>query len=176
MNRLLMVSAILLCLPHLAHAGSDDRDPPAELPDCSEAEALPCFETVWVDGVPLEMDFFDLDVKTSPPTHNFYVVGPQTDTPQGTTPFLHDHVVGDVDGLYWHGFLAVCSPQGIASGACATSALAGDPPLARTVHGRKLMTTEAVESAARSGLVVLVDTGAVLLAKTDPCARRHHRR
>jgi hypothetical protein len=187
MIRVPIAIAVMFCLPHLAHA-EEPTIPPADeqqrpdnndLPDCGDGGVLPCFERVWVDGVQFEMDFFDLDVKTNPPTHNFYVVGPQTDTPQGTTPFLHDHVVGDHAGVFWHGFLAVCSAQGISSGACVTSAAQGDPPLARTVHGHKLTTPGAIESAARSGLIALIDTGAVLLAKIDRCAdhpRRAHRR
>jgi hypothetical protein len=121
------------------------------------------------------MAFFDLDVQTNPPTHNFYVVAPQTDTPQGTAPFLHDHVVGDDDGIYWHGFFVVCSAQGISSGACVTPAAQGDLPLAGTVNGRKLTTAEHIESAADSGLVVLVDTGAVLRARVEHRADHHHR-
>lgn len=105
--------AITLLLPPLARAedatvrcdvdeqpgpddqDQDDRDRPAGLPNCNEAGALPCFEVVWVDGIQRKMAFFDLDVQTNPPTHNFYVVAPQTGTPQGIAPFLHDHVVGD---------------------------------------------------------------------------------
>lgn len=152
---------------------SDDRDGAAALPNCNEAEVLPCFEVVWVDGVQFKMAFFDLDVQTNPPTHNFYVVAPQTSTPQGITPFLHDHVVGDDDGMFWHGFLVACSAQGLSSGACVTPAAPGELPLARTVHGRKLTTAEHIESAAASGLVDLVDTGAVLRARVKHGARNY---
>ena len=154
---------------------SDDRDRAAALPNCNEAGAVPCFEVVWVAGIQRKMDFFDLDVQTNPPTHNFYVVAPQTDTPQGIAPFLHDHVVGDDDGIYWHGFFVVCSAQGISSGACVTPAAQGDLPLATTVHGRKLKTVEHIESAADAGLVDLVDTGAVLRARVEHRAGHHHR-
>lgn len=199
MIRLPTVIAIIFFVPHVARAenvtgrsdvdeqhgainldqdqdqdqDNDDRDRSAGIPNCNDAGVLPCFEKVWVGGVQFKMDFFDLDVKTNPPTQNFYVVAPQTSTPQGTAPFLHDHVVGDDDGMYWHGFLALCSAQAISSGACVTSAAQGDLPLAKTVHGHRLTTAERIESAASSGLIVLVDTGAVLLARIDHCAGHH---
>jgi hypothetical protein len=173
----------MFLLPHLAHAedvivrsqDNDDRDRAAGVPNCNEVAVLPCFEKVWVRGVQFKMDFFDLDVKTNPPTQNFYVVAPQTGTPQGVAPFLHDHVVGDDDGSYWHGFLALCSDQAISSGACVTSAAQGAPLLAKTVNGQRLTTAECIESAANAGHIVLVDTGAVLLARIHHCAGRHCR-
>ena len=152
---------------------SDGRDRAAALPNCGETGAVPCFEVVWVDGIQRKMDFFDLDVQTNPPTHNFYVVAPQTGTPQGIAPFLHDHVVEGDDGIFWHGFFVVCSAQGISSGACV--AAQGDLPLVRTVHGRKLTTAEHIESAADAGLIDLVDTGAVLRARVEHRARHPHR-
>jgi hypothetical protein len=197
MIRLPIVIAIMFFLPHVAHAedvavrsdmdeqhgpnnlhqdqDNDDRDRAAGVPNCNEVAVLPCFEKVWVGGVQFKMAFFDLDVKTNPPTQNFYVVAPQTGTPQGIAPFLHDHVIGDDDGSYWHGFLALCSDQAISSGACVTSAAQGDLPLAKTVHGQRLTTAERIESAVHSGLIVLVDTGAVLLARIDHCAGHHGR-
>lgn len=146
MIRLPIVIAIFV-LPHLARADVDEQQDPndlqqdqandaqdhvAGLPNCNEAGVLPCLEMVWVGRVQRKMAFFDVNVQTNPPTHNFYVVAPQTATLQGTAPFLHDHVVGDDDGVYWHGFFALCSAQGFSSGACVTSAAEGDPPLART--------------------------------------------
>jgi hypothetical protein len=182
MTKVSIVIAIMFCFSHQARAedatvrsDNDDRDRAADLPNCGESGVVPCFELVWVHGIQFKMDFFDLDVKTNPPTHNFYVVAPQTDMPQGTAPFLHDHVVGDDDGVFWHGFFAVCSAQGISSGACVTPAGQGELPLAGTVNGHRLTTSRSIESAARSGLVVLIDTGAVLLAKIDHCADPHHR-
>jgi hypothetical protein len=177
MIRLPIVITIMSLLPAVARA--DDASRPAVdeqgLANCNDVPVLPCFEMVWVRGVQHKMAFFDLDVQTNPPTRNFYVVAPQTGAPQGIAPFLHDHVVGDGDGTYWHGFLAVCSAEAMSSGACVTSAAQGELPLARTVNGRKLTTAERIESAARSGLIVLVDTGAVLLATIDRCDGHHDR-
>jgi len=174
MLRLPIAIAILLSVPHMARADvDDDQQRAAGLPNCNDVGAVPCFEDVWVRGRPFAMEFFDLDVKTNPPTRNFYVVAPQTEAPQGLAPFLHDHVVGDDDGVFWHGFLALCSDQGLASGACVTSAPPGQPPLARTVHSHRLTTPAPIESAAKAGLIVLVDTGAVLLARVDRCRGSH---
>lgn len=173
MIRLPTVIAIACCVSGVAHAKdatirAGDRDR-ASIPNCNDTQVLPCFELVWVEGSQFKMTFFDLDVQTNPPTHNFYVMAPQTRTPQGIAPFLHDHVVGGDEDVYWHGFFAICSAQGISSGACVTPTPEGALPLARTVNGHKLTTAEAIESAASAGLIDLVDTGAVLLAKVDRC-------
>jgi hypothetical protein len=177
MFRVLTAIAIMFLLPTSARADDDRRDRDREdLRNCNDnGGALPCFEPVWVDGVQRKMDFFDLDVQTDPPTQNFYVVAPQTASPQGTGPFVHDHVVGDDDSTYWHGFLVVCSARGLETGACLVDPADVAPPLAKTVHGRKLNTARAIESATRAGLVDLVDTGAVLLAivrDRDRCEAR----
>src|ERR671922_3041908 len=67
----------------------------AGLPNCAETGVAPCFETVWAGGSQHYMTFANLNfpVTTSAPTGAFYVVAPQTGVPQGTVPFLHDHVV-----------------------------------------------------------------------------------
>jgi hypothetical protein len=76
---------------------------------------------------------------------NFYVLAPQTDTPQGTVPFLHDHVVATApaqnQGEYrviLHGYFVFCSAQGLASGACVPTMTAiegfGTVPFAETVR------------------------------------------
>ena len=68
----------------------------AGLKNCIDTGGLaPCFEMVWANGVQLKMTFTNLNPKPSnAPTDNFYVVAPQTGTPQGTGPFPHDHAVG----------------------------------------------------------------------------------
>src|SRR2546430_16154978 len=70
----------------------------AGLKNCNDiGAATPCFERVWADGDQLKMTFVDLNPKpNNAPTVNFYVLAPQTGTPQGSVPFLHDHVIGDV--------------------------------------------------------------------------------
>ena len=92
----------------------------------------------------------------------FYVTAPQTATPQGALPFRHDHTVADTNFTKLRGFLVFCSEAGITSGSCETATPSF--PLARTVNGQTLKSAEAIESAANSGLVTLLDTGATFVA------------
>jgi hypothetical protein len=101
----------------------------------------------------------------------FYVVAAQTGTPQGAPPntFAHDHVVRSVPsqnhGQYsvqLQGFFVLCSGEGIVSGACVPvwTSLGGDPmPLAQTVDGQPLTSTDAIESAADAGDLALINLG-----------------
>lgn len=144
-----------------------------------------CWENVWVDGVEYRMTFFGgtKPFKGSVPPENlgnFYVIGPQTDTPQSLDhPFMHDHVVAAVPrhngGEYtpiYQGILVLCSEPAIGSGACVPtfSPLPGGPtiPLATTVNGLPLTSVEAVEAAAAAGLVTLVPAGPVIGAISGP--------
>jgi hypothetical protein len=151
---------------------------PAALPNCNNQGAVtPCFEPVWADGVQVKMKFVNLNPKPSnAPTVNFYVLAPQTDTPQGLVPFLHDHVIGDVQNhgedpvgrVRYHGFFVLCSAQGISSGACVYTMTSIAPsvtlPFAKTVNGHKLTSDDSIESAANAGLLTLFDTRGVLIA------------
>jgi hypothetical protein len=132
---------------------------------------------VWADGVQVKMKFVNLNPKPSnAPTVNFYVLAPQTDTPQGRVPFLHDHVIGDVrsqhddrDGrVRHHGYFVLCSARGISSGGCVPSMTSipglGSLPLARTVNGQMLTSDDSIESAANAALLTLFDTGGVFIA------------
>jgi len=159
----------------------------AALPNCNdEGAATPCFEKVWVDGAELKVTFVDLDPTPANPSDvSFYVLASQGDTPQGgPVPFFHDHVTddrgphdhghrgeqGDLD-VHYHGFLVFCSVQGMASGACVPTMTAmpqGTVPLAKTVHGHRLTSSARIESAANSGLLALVDTNSVFVARIDP--------
>jgi len=133
-----------------------------------------CWEDVWAGGVQHRMTFSNTTFKGATPKalDAFYVVGPQTDAPQGAPPntFAHDHVVRDVPaqnhGSYsvkLQGFFVLCSGEGIVSGACVptwTSIGGPDPfPFATTVDGRPLTSTDAIESAAADGLVALINLG-----------------
>jgi hypothetical protein len=105
---------------------------------------------VWVNRVQVRMTFAQAanQFPATPNTKvdNFYVVAPQTDTPQGTAPFPHDHVVGVSPpqnhgdfSVFLHGYFVLCSAQGISSGGCVptwTSTPLGTIPLAKTVTGR----------------------------------------
>jgi hypothetical protein len=140
-----------------------------------------CTEMVWANGVQYSMTFANTQfpLTTNAPTDNFYVIAPQTSTPQGPpTPFPHDHVVGDVPpqnhgdyNVHYHGFLVFCSAQGISSGGCVptmTSTPFGVVPLAKTVNGQMLTSVEPIESPANSGLITLFDTGADLIGTINP--------
>jgi hypothetical protein len=152
----------------------------AGLRNCIDTGGLaPCFEMVWSDGVQVKMKFINLNPKPSNATTvNFYVLAPQTGTPQGPLPFPHDHVIGDVQNhgddrgdnkrVRYHGFFVLCSAQGTSSGACVSTMTSipglGTQPFAKTVNGHKLTSDDSIESAANSGLLTLFDTQGVFIA------------
>jgi hypothetical protein len=155
------------------------------LVNCSaDGATTPCFEKIWSDGKQVKMTFIDLSPAPSTvPTRNFYVLAPQTRTPQGTVPFLHDHVIGDVspqnrgnDGgkklVRYHGYFVLCSAQGITSGGCVPTMTSipglGTIPFAKTVNEHKLTSADPIESRANSGLLTLLDTGGELIATVQP--------
>ncbi len=151
------------------------------LPNCNESGSSPCFEMVWVNGVQVPMTFAQAPFLATPNAKidPFYVIAPQTDTPQGgPVPFFHDHVVGDAPqqnhgdyNVILHGFLVLCSAQGISSGGCVPTFISspqGIIPFAKTVNGQMLISADPIESPANSGLIVLVDTGALLLGIINP--------
>ena len=132
-----------------------------------------CWEHVWVDGVEYRMTFFggEKPFKGSVPTEKmgeFYVVGPQTDSPQSLDhPFAHDHVVAAVPGQNGgayapvsQGILVLCSEQAIFD-ACSPT-FSGGIPLATTVNGDPLTSVEAIEAAAADGLVTLIPAGVII--------------
>ena len=157
----------------------------AVLGNCNDPGATtPCFEKIWSDGVQVKMIFVDLNPKPSnAPTEKFYVMAPQTATPQGRVPFLHDHVIGDVspqnhgdvrgnNRLRYHGYFVLCSAQGISSGGCVATITSipgfGPVPFAKTVNGHKLTSADPIESPANSGFLTLFDTGGELIATINP--------
>ena len=133
-----------------------------------------CYELVWVNGSQHRMTFSNTSFQGATPKEldAFYVLGPQTDKPQGAPPntFPHDHVVRNAPAqnhggysVQLQGFFVLCSGQGIGSGACVpswTSVGRPDPlPFATTVHGRPLTSTAAIASAAAAGLIALINLG-----------------
>ena len=143
-----------------------------------------CYESVWANGVQFRMTFAQTakqfpGATPSDKVDNFYVVAQQTDTPQGTLPFLHDHVVRDVPrqnhgdySVLLRGFFVLCSEQGMTTGACVPTMASiqglGTLPLATTVNGQMLTSVEPIEAAANAGLITLFDTGAVFLGIINP--------
>jgi hypothetical protein len=179
----LAVAALALVAPAAPPVGA------AGLTNCIEvtgpaANLRGCWENVWVDGVEYRMTFFggEKPFKGHVPTEKmgaFYVVGPQTDTPQSLDhPFMHDHVVAAIPrqngGEYtpvYQGILVLCSEQAIVSGACVPTFSPlpnGGPtiPLATTVNGQPLTSVEAIEAAADAGLVTLLPAGPLVGAIT----------
>jgi hypothetical protein len=139
-----------------------------------QAGRVGCYELVWAGGSEVRMTFSNQHFTGAAPQalDAFYVLAPQSDRPQGAPPntFPHDHVVRDMPagnhGTYsvqLQGFFVVCSGRGIVSGACVpawTSVGGPDPlPLAVTVHGQPLTSTEAIESAADAGNLALINLG-----------------
>jgi hypothetical protein len=159
----LAVVALLFPAASPAQAAGLINCVPLSLTDRSGA----CWESVWVNGVERRM-VFPQEAQEFPGTiqsdrvGNFYVTAPQTATPQGALPFRHDHTVTDTNFTKLRGFLVFCSEAGITSGGCETDTPSF--PLARTVNGQTLKSAEAIESAANSGLVTLIDTGATFVA------------
>ena len=142
-----------------------------------------CSEPVWVNGQQIIMTF----PQDGHPVHKvpsakqqpFYIVGPQTATAQGQSPgFFHDHVIATAPGEggftpFLHGYFVVCSQQGISTGACTfnweTPPGASTPiQLTQSVTGYDLRFAADIQAAANAGLVVLVDTTAVLIGTVGP--------
>jgi hypothetical protein len=165
-------SLLLLCAP-IAQATPVN---------CVEATRLvACYEHVWVDGVQRTMTFPQAGVplKRVPSTtvQNFYVMAPQTSEPQGALPFAHDHTIARLprDGnhsVFLHGYLVFCSAEGLSSGACVPTLSeipgVGTVPLATTVNGEELTSTETIEAGVDAGLLTPIDTGAVFIGTVNP--------
>jgi hypothetical protein len=132
-----------------------------------------CYEEVWSDGVEYRMVFSNTRFTgTAPaPLDAFYLVAPQSDSPQGWPPntFPHDHVVRDIPAgnggtfsVRLQGIFVLCSGQGIVSGACVpswTQVGENSIPFAESVNGQSLTSAEAIESAAAAGDLFLSNLG-----------------
>jgi hypothetical protein len=140
-----------------------------------------CYELVWVDGAEVRMTFAQAGHPLSMIPHarvqNFYVMAPQTDHPQGDIPPIHDHTIEAAPGdpgftPFMHGYFVICSADGLTSGDCAATltAIPGDGtlPFANTVNGEALTSDETIEAGIDAGLLVAVDTGAVLIGTVNP--------
>ena len=140
-----------------------------------------CYEFVWVNGVEVRMTFPQagnpLPTIPNAKTQNFYVIAQQTDTPQGDLPANHDHTIQAAPGdpgwtPFMHGYFVICSVEGLTSGDCVATFTefpgAGSLPLAKSVNGQPLTSAETIEAGIDAGLLVAVDTGAVLIGTVSP--------
>ena len=141
-----------------------------------------CWEFVWVNGVEVRMTFPQagnpLPHIPNAKVQHFYVIAPQTATPQGDVPSpLHDHTIQAAPGdpgwtPFMHGWFVLCSAQGVTSGACVATPTEfpgdGTLPLAKSVNGEPLTSAETIEAGIAAGLLVAVDTGAVLIGTVSP--------
>lgn len=145
-----------------------------------------CYENVWSGGIEYRMTFSTVTFSgtTPQPLEPFYVLAAQGAAAQGPVPtFPHDHVVRAIPtanaGTYTtrlQGFFVFCTEQGLVSGACAPEWLnagGGPAPFAKSVDGQALTSTDAIESAAADGDVVLVNLGpaAVIVGAISKSAR-----
>jgi hypothetical protein len=140
-----------------------------------------CWELVWVNGVEVRMTFPQagnpLPHVPNARVQNFYTIAAQTDTPQGFVPPIHDHTIQAAPGdpgwtPFMHGYLVVCSAEGLRSGACVAVVTDfpgfGVLPLAQSVNGEPLTSAETIEAGIDAGLLDLVDTTAVFLGTVSP--------
>jgi hypothetical protein len=140
-----------------------------------------CYEFVWVHGVEVRMTFPQggdpLPTIPNAKVQNFYVIAPQTDTPQGDVPSpLHDHTIQAAPGdpgwtPFMHGYFVVCSDAALASDACVavdTDFGFGPLALAQSVNGEPLTSAETIEAGIDAGLLVALDTGAVFIGTVSP--------
>src|SRR5919202_261562 len=140
-----------------------------------------CYEFVWVNGVEVRMTFpqagHPLPHVPNAKVQNFYVIAPQTDTPQGEIPPIHDHTIQAAPGdagwtPFLHGYFVLCSAEGLTSGACVATFTDfpgfGLLPLAKSVNGEPLTSAETIEAGIDAGLLVAFDTGAVLIGTVSP--------
>ena len=140
-----------------------------------------CHEFVWVDGVEVRMTFPQAGHPISPipnaTMQNFYVIAPQTPTPQGDIPPIHDHTIQAAPGdpgwtPFMHGYFVICSAEGLTSRDCVATFTqfpgAGTLPLAKSVNGEPLTSAATIEAGIDAGLLVAVDTGAVFIGTVSP--------
>ena len=140
-----------------------------------------CYELVWVHGVEMRMTFPQagqpLPHVPNAKVQNFYVIAPQTATPQGDIPPIHDHTIQVAPGdpgwtPFMHGYFVICSAEGLTSGDCTATFTqfpgAGNLPLAKSVNGQPLTSAETIEAGIAAGLLVAVDTGAVFIGTVSP--------
>jgi hypothetical protein len=174
-TRVRLAALAVAALALLAPAGATVQA--AGIRNCVDVTGrVACYETIWANGVPHRMTFSNQGFQgtTTGKPDPFYVLAPQTATPQGTLPFAHDHVAGDIPtqnhgdySVKLEGYFVLCSGPGLVSGACEPTWTSipgfGTVPFAKTVNGQPLTTVARIESAADAGLLTPIDLGAVIV-------------
>jgi hypothetical protein len=141
-----------------------------------------CYEFVWVNGVEVRMTFpqagHPLSHIPNAKVQNFYVIAPQTATPQGDVPApIHDHTIQAAPGdpgwtPFMHGYFVVCSAEGPTNDDCVAVPSDfpgfGPLPLAQSVNGEPLTSAETIEAGIEAGLLDVVDTTAVFIGTVSP--------
>jgi len=179
-RRAIAVAVVSIAISMFVSAVPAAQAAPVTCPNQTHQGA--CWEFVWVNGVQVRMTFPQagnpLSHIPNAKVQNFYVIAPQTDTPQGgDIPPIHDHTIQAAPGdpgwtPFMHGYFVLCSAQGLTSGDCVATFTDfpgfGILPLAQSVNGEPLTSAETIEAGIDAGLLVAVDTGAVLIGTVSP--------
>jgi hypothetical protein len=179
-RRAIAVAVVSIAISMFVSAVPAAQAAPVTCPNQTHQGA--CWEFVWVNGVQVRMTFPQagnpLSHIPNAKVQNFYVIAPQTDTPQGgDIPPIHDHTIQAAPGdpgwtPFMHGYFVLCSAQGLTSGDCVATFTDfpgfGILPLAKSVNGEPLTSAETIEAGIDAGLLVAVDTGAVLIGTVSP--------
>jgi hypothetical protein len=180
-SRSIAVAVVSIAISMFVSAGLPAQAAEGPVNCVSQTHQGACYEFVWVDGVEVRMTFAQaghpLSHIPNAKVQNFYVVAPQTETPQGDIPPIHDHTIqaapGDPDWTpFMHGYFVLCSAVGLTSGDCVATFTefpgVGTLPLAKSVDGEPLTSAKTIEGGIDAGLLVAVDTGAVLIGTVSP--------
>jgi hypothetical protein len=179
-RRAIAVAVVSIAISMFVSAVPAAQAAPVTCPNQTHQGA--CWELVWVNGVEVRMTFpqagHPLSHIPNAKVQNFYVIAPQTDTPQGgDIPPIHDHTIQAAPGdpgwtPFMHGYFVLCSAEGLTSGDCVATFTDfpgfGTLPLAKSVNGEPLTSAETIEAGIDAGLLVAVDTGAVLIGTVSP--------
>lgn len=144
------------------------------------ARADPTTDAAWGDGQVWLMIHGPSNPSNGISHRDLYIVAPQTDIPQGSAQepigVVHDHVLSipsDGHGQYtaiWDVVIVFCNPHSTActAGSASCPTFAHGLCLAQTVTGQPLTSDAAVDDAAGSGAVILVEPGVSFVCPVVP--------
>ncbi len=128
-------------------------------------------EAAWGDGQVWLMIHGPTNPSNGISHRDLYIVAPQTDTPQGSASepigVVHDHVLSvpsDGHGQYtaiWDVVVVFCNPHSSAcvAGTSSCPTFAHGLCLAQTVNGQALTSQSAIDAAASTGALIVVEPG-----------------